>query len=70
MEWAWQRRSRDLGFFTLPSTYFCDTTRASHQTIQFKAGETATAEIVIRRRRIADILLDPIRQMQNGGLNL
>ncbi len=44
--------------------------RANHQTIQFKAGETATAEIVIRRRRIADILLDPIRQMQNGGLNL
>ncbi len=27
MEWAWQRRSRDLGFFTLPSTYFCDTTQ-------------------------------------------
>jgi len=44
--------------------------RANHQTIQFKAGETATAEIVIRHRRIADILLDPIRQMQKGGLNL
>jgi multidrug efflux pump subunit AcrA (membrane-fusion protein) len=44
--------------------------RANHQTIQFKAGETATAELVIRHRRIADILLDPIRQLQKGSLNL
>ncbi len=43
---------------------------ANHQTIRLKAGETATAEIIIRRRRIADILLDPIRQLQKGGINL
>jgi HlyD family secretion protein len=40
------------------------------QKIEFKAGQTATAEIVIRRRRIADILLDPIRQIQKDGINL
>lgn len=44
--------------------------RANHQTIQFKAGQTASADITIRRRHIADILLDPIRQLQKGGLNL
>ena len=43
---------------------------AKHPTIKFKAGQTATADIIIRRRRIADILLDPIKQLQNGGINL
>jgi len=43
---------------------------ANHQTIPLKAGGTATAEIILRRRRIADILLDPIRQLQKGGINL
>ncbi|MEM7771674.1 MAG: LysM peptidoglycan-binding domain-containing protein [Cyanobacteria bacterium P01_A01_bin.37] len=38
--------------------------------VQFKAGSTARAEIVIRQRRIADILLDPIKQLQNDGLSL
>jgi len=38
--------------------------------IQFKAGQTASADIVIRQHRIADIFLDPIRQLQKGGLSL
>lgn len=42
----------------------------NHQTIQFKAGQTATADIIIRRRRIVDLLLDPIKQLQKGGINL
>jgi HlyD family secretion protein len=38
------------------------------QKIEFRAGQTATADIVIRRRRIIDVLLDPIRQIgQNGN---
>lgn len=36
----------------------------------FKAGQTATADIVIRRRRIADVLLDPIKKLQKGGIDL
>lgn len=43
---------------------------AKDQTIKFKPGQTATADIVIRRRRIADILLEPFRQLEKGGLNL
>lgn len=40
------------------------------QNIKFKAGQTAAADIIIRRRRIVDILLDPIRQLQKGGMDL
>ena len=36
------------------------------QQILFKTGQTATAEIVTRQRRIADLLLDPIKQLRNG----
>ncbi|HBE59335.1 MAG TPA: secretion protein HlyD [Cyanobacteria bacterium UBA11149] len=43
---------------------------AHHQTFPFKAGETATAEIIIRRRRVIDILLDPIKQLQKSGIDL
>ena len=44
-------------------------TEGGHQ-IEFKAGQTATAEIIIRRRRIADILLEPFRELQEGGISL
>lgn len=36
------------------------------QRIPFKRGQTATAEIVTRQRRIADLLLDPIKQLSSG----
>jgi HlyD family secretion protein len=36
--------------------------------IQFKPGQTATADIIIRRRRIMDILLEPIRKLQDSGV--
>lgn len=38
--------------------------------IPLKTGQTATAEILIRQRRIIDILLDPIRQLQSSGITL
>lgn len=38
--------------------------------IEFKAGQTATAEIIIRRRRIVDILLEPFRGLKEGGISL
>ncbi|KAM3112682.1 HlyD family efflux transporter periplasmic adaptor subunit [Phormidesmis sp. 146-33] len=43
---------------------------ADQKTIVFKAGQVATAELVIRPRRIIDVLFDPIRQLQKGGLRL
>lgn len=36
------------------------------EVVNFKAGQTASAEIVIRKRRIMSLLLDPIRMLQRG----
>ncbi|MBD2356555.1 HlyD family type I secretion periplasmic adaptor subunit [Tolypothrix sp. FACHB-123] len=44
--------------------------KKNHQTVKFKAGQTASAEIIIRRRSIADMILEPIKQLQKGGINL
>lgn len=40
------------------------------QSTPLKAGQTASAEIIVRRRTIAEMLLDPIRQLQKGGISL
>lgn len=40
------------------------------KTIPLKVGQTGKAEIVTRQKRIIDILLDPIRQLKSGGINL
>ncbi|MGI0488032.1 HlyD family efflux transporter periplasmic adaptor subunit [Pantanalinema rosaneae CENA516] len=34
--------------------------------IQFKPGQTAIGEIITRRRRIADVLLDPLKKLQSS----
>lgn len=44
--------------------------RDNQTTIPLKAGQTASADIVLRRRRIVDILFDPIKQLQKGGMQL
>ena len=38
--------------------------------ILFKPGQTAVADITIRRRRVADILLDPIKKLEKDGIDL
>ena len=38
--------------------------------ISFKAGQTLTADIIIRNRRIIDVLLDPLKQIQEDGIDL
>jgi hemolysin D len=38
--------------------------------IQLTPGQSATAETIIRQRRIVDFILDPFRQLQKGGLKL
>jgi hemolysin D len=38
--------------------------------IQFKAGQTASAEIVVRQRRILDVLLKPFQTLQQDSLKL
>lgn len=38
--------------------------------ISFKPGQTASADIVIRHRRIIDVLLDPVKKMRQDGVDL
>ena len=40
------------------------------KSIRFKPGQTATAEIIIRSRRIVDLFLDPIKKIQKDGIDL
>jgi hemolysin D len=40
------------------------------QKTSLKAGQTATAEVITRQRRIVDILFEPLKQMQKGGISL
>lgn len=49
-----------------------DTTYINHKgkAIALKAGQTATAEIVINQRRLISVVLDPIRKLQKGNLSL
>ena len=43
--------------------------RVRGQTIELSTGQTGTAEIITRRRRIMDLLLDPIKQLK-GNISL
>jgi HlyD family secretion protein len=44
---------------------------ASIETIvTLNAGQSATAEVIVRQRRLIDFVLDPFRQLQQGGLKL
>ncbi|MDR9404374.1 MAG: hemolysin D, partial [Halothece sp. Uz-M2-17] len=38
--------------------------------IPLRPGDTATAEVVVRQRRIIDFILDPFRKLQKGGFKL
>ena len=38
--------------------------------IALRPGDTATAEVIIRQRRIVDLILDPFKKLQQGGLEL
>lgn len=40
------------------------------QEITFQPGQSANAEIVIRRRRIAEVIFEPFQKLKEGGLNL
>ena len=43
---------------------------SGNKCIPLRPGDTATAEVIVRQRRIIDFLIDPFKQLQNGGLKL
>ncbi len=38
--------------------------------IALRPGDTATAEVIVRQRRVIDFILDPFKKLQKGGLEL
>jgi hemolysin D len=38
--------------------------------ISLTPGQTATAEVIVRQRRVIDFILDPFKKLQKGGLEL
>jgi hemolysin D len=38
--------------------------------IKLTPGQTATAEVIVRQRRVIDFILDPFKKLQNDGLKL
>jgi hemolysin D len=43
---------------------------AQNQPIALTPGQTATAEVIVRQRRVIDFILDPFKKLQKGGLEL
>ena len=41
-----------------------------NQRIPLTPGQTANAEVIVRQRRVIDLLLDPFKKLQKGGLEL
>ena len=41
-----------------------------NECIPLRPGDTATAEVIVRQRRVIDFILDPFKKLQKGGLQL
>ncbi|MBW4612460.1 MAG: HlyD family secretion protein [Desmonostoc vinosum HA7617-LM4] len=44
--------------------------QAANKRVSLTPGQTATAEVIIRQRRVVDFILDPFKKLQSGGLEL
>ncbi len=44
--------------------------QAGNKHITLIPGQTATAEVIVRQRRVIDFILDPFKKLQKGGLEL
>ena len=43
---------------------------SANKCIALRPGDTATAEVIIRQRRVIDFIIDPFKKLQQGGLQL
>ncbi len=44
--------------------------QSQNKRIALTAGQTATAEVIVRQRRLIDFVLDPFKKLQKGGVEL
>jgi hemolysin D len=47
-----------------------DCIKTKDKCIPLKAGETATAEVIVNRRRVIDYIIDPFKKLEKGGLQM
>ena len=58
------------GFYSVKIDLDRTVVNHDNRQISLAAGQTASADIVTRKRRILDVLLDPVRQLQKGSVNI
>jgi HlyD family secretion protein len=44
--------------------------QSQNKRVVLNAGQTGTAEVIVRQRRIVDFILDPFKKLQKGGMEL
>jgi len=44
--------------------------QTQNKRVVLNPGQTATAEVIVRQRRLIDFILDPFKKLQKGGLEL
>ena len=44
--------------------------QTQNKRVALTAGQTATAEVIVRQRRLIDFILDPFKKLQKGGVEL
>lgn len=47
-----------------------DNIKSANKAIPLTPGQTATAEVIVRQRRLIDFILDPFKKLQKGGLDI
>ncbi|WP_353931907.1 HlyD family efflux transporter periplasmic adaptor subunit [Okeanomitos corallinicola TIOX110] len=60
----------NIGIYELEITLEQQYIQNGNKRIILTAGQTATAEVIIRQRRIIDFVLDPFKKLQKNGLEL
>jgi len=65
-----QTSSGNVETFELDITLNQSYIQTGNKRISFAPGQTATADVIIRQRRMIDYMLDPFKKLQKGGLDL
>ncbi|MEM8780366.1 MAG: HlyD family efflux transporter periplasmic adaptor subunit, partial [Cyanobacteria bacterium P01_G01_bin.49] len=56
--------------YDLEVTLDHDCIPTANKCIALRPGDTATAEVIVRQRRVIDFILDPFKKLRQGGLEL
>lgn len=65
-----QTEKESIANYNLEIKLDSDCISTGRRCIALRPGDTVTAEVIIRQRRIIDFILDPFKKLQKGGLEL